>query len=462
MIPYEIREAILVLKQQGRPLREISRALKVSRNTVRRVLRQESPKPSREDPQQQATVSLLPEIYRRCKGNGVRIREVLKDEHDIEVAYSTLTRLLREQELREPRRRSGIYRFEPGQEMQHDTSPHRLELGDKPVSAQCASLVLAYSRMLFIQYYPAFTRFEAKAFLTEAFRFFDGTCPRCTIDNTSVIVASGSGPDALIAPEMVAFGALFGATFIPHAIGHSDRKGRVERPFSYVENNFLAGRTFRGWADLNAQARGWCENTANVSFKRKLGMEPKAAYGMERPHLLPLPPHIPAVTQIHYRVVDTQGYVHLDTNRYSVPERLLGKEVTVHKRPEQVLIFSGQQPVAEHPRLTGKRNTDHLIKAHHSSLQRGRTPSGPAPQEQALTGRDPVLDQYVAALKKRSPGRGVTKLRRLLELKRSYPAGPFLAAVEQALQYGLFDLTRLERLILERVAGDFFELGDDD
>jgi hypothetical protein len=47
-------------------------------------------------------------------------------------------------------------------------------------------------------------------------------------------------------------------------------------------------------------------------------------------------------------------------------------------------------------------------------------------------------------------------------MKRSYPAGPFLAAVKQALQYGLFDLSRLERLILERVAGDFFNLGDED
>ena len=67
----------------------------------------------------------------------------------------------------------------------------------------------------------------------------------------------------------------------------------------------------------------------------------------------------------------------------------------------------------------------------------------------------------MVALKKRAPGRGVAKLRRLLELKRTYPAEPFLAAVAQALEYGLFDLARLERLILERVAGDFFNLGDD-
>jgi hypothetical protein len=55
-------------------------------------------------------------------------------------------------------------------------------------------------------------------------------------------------------------------------------------------------------------------------------------------------------------------------------------------------------------------------------------------------------------------------LTRLLELQRTYPAEPFLSAIEQALRYGLFDLARLERLILERVAGDFFDLdgGDSD
>ena len=147
MIPYEIREAIRALHQQGRAIREISRALKVSRNTVRRVLRQKPAKASRAPAPDPVLMEVLPALYRRCKSNGVRIREVLKDEYDIEIAYSTLTSLLREQQLREPKRRSGLYTFEPGEEMQHDTSPHRLELGGKRLTAQCASLILAYSRL---------------------------------------------------------------------------------------------------------------------------------------------------------------------------------------------------------------------------------------------------------------------------------------------------------------------------
>jgi hypothetical protein len=77
-------------------------------------------------------------------------------------------------------------------EMQHDTSPHKLKIGDRSLTAQCAGLSLAYSRQLFIQYYPRFTRFECKTFLTEAIAYMQGACGRCVIDNTSVIVSHGT------------------------------------------------------------------------------------------------------------------------------------------------------------------------------------------------------------------------------------------------------------------------------
>lgn len=78
-----------------------------------------------------------------------------------------------------------------------------------------------------------------------------------------------------------------------------------------------------------------------------------------------------------------------------------------------------------------------------------------------LHGEHPALDAYVVALGRHLRGRGTRALNRLLQLKRSYPSQPFLAAVEQALKYGLFDLTRLETLVLRHVAGDFFALDDD-
>jgi hypothetical protein len=173
--------------------------------------------------------------------------------------------------------------------MQHDTSPHRVLLAGKPVMAQCASLILAYSRFLFVQYYPRFTRFEARQFLLEAVRFMAGACPRCVIDNTSVIVVAGAGDEAVFAPEMVAFARTLGFAFRAHQVNHPDRKGRVERPFAYVEGNFLAGREFHDFADLNRQALAWCQEIANAKPKRALGVAPLAAYAVEKLSLQPLP-----------------------------------------------------------------------------------------------------------------------------------------------------------------------------
>jgi len=66
------------------------------------------------------------------------------------------------------------------------------------------------------------------------------------------------------------------------------------------------------------------------------------------------------------------------------------------------------------------------------------------------------LDAYVSGLKKNC--RWKTKMRRLLDMQRTYPQGPFLKAVSRALRYRLYDLNRLERIILQNIAGDYFEL----
>lgn len=387
---------------------------------------------------------------------------MLREQHDLEVPYSTLTYWVRQAQLREPLpQRAGRYEFEPGQEMQHDTSPHRLEVGGRAVLGQCAGLVLGFSHYAFVQYYPTFTRFEAQVFLNEAFAFLGGTARRCTIDNTSVLVASGSGPGALIAAPMEGFGERFGVQFIPHAIGHADRKAHVERLFHYVEHNFLPGREFADWQDLNAQARQWCEQVANQKVKRSLGTSPRAAFEQERPALQPLPAHCPPVCRIVHRVVDTEGYVSLDTNRYSVPERLLGKQVDVYKYFAEVVVCFAGKVVASHARFIGQRDRRATTKGHHRPLGARDRRQAPPPQQQALLRDAPaVLEQYVQALVRHAPGRGAARLKRLLHLKRSYPAEPFLAAIEQALTYGLFDIGRLEVLILKRVRGEFFLIGE--
>ena len=288
--------------------------------------------------------------------------------------------------------------------------------------------------------------------------YMQGACGRCVIDNTSVIVSHGAGPDASFAPEMEAFARIYGVHFWAHRINDANRKARIERPFDYVERNFLAGRTFSDWHDLNLQARAWCDQVANRKPKRSLGMSPTEAWLMEKPSLQPLPKVLPPVYLAEQRTVDIEGYVHLDTNRYSVPDTLIGKNVEVLKYWQRVVIYQGRTIVAEHDRELLAREKRITKPGHHQPLTRKKAHQGISMEEQTLTGQHESLDRYVAELKKQARGRGIVKLRRLLDLKRTYPPAPFQKAVEEALRYGLYDLARLEKMILKNTGGDFFEL----
>jgi hypothetical protein len=197
---------------------------------------------------------------------------------------------------------------------------------------------------------------------------------------------------------------------------------------------------------------------ANAKPKRSLGMAPEAAYVMEKPYLTSLSNVLPAVYEVFERVVDLYGFVSVDTNRYSTPERLVGKTVTVYKHYASIEIHYKAGLVASHARLVGVRDVRCTLPGHHTIPK--RTPREPSLQAQLLCGQDPVIDAYIKALIQHLNGRGTRALNRLLQIKRTYPVQPFLAALQQALKYGLFDLTRLEHLVLSHVAGDFFALDE--
>jgi hypothetical protein len=85
--------------------------------------------------------------------------------------------------------------------------------------------------MLFFQFYPVFNRFQCKIFLSKTAEYNKSVYKICMIDNTHVMVASGTGADMVPAPEMAAFAERLGFTFRAHEKGDADRSARVERPF---------------------------------------------------------------------------------------------------------------------------------------------------------------------------------------------------------------------------------------
>src|SRR5229473_75285 len=324
---------------------------------------------------------------------------------------------------------------------------------------QTASAVLCYSRMLFFQCYPNFRRFDCKVFLTEALRFMGGATPRVMIDNTHVVVLRGSGRDMVPVPEMAAFGERFGFQFVAHAIGNANRSGRVERPFHFIENNFLAGRTFSSWEDLNQRAREWCDKV-NSTYKKHIRAVPRELFAVERLHLKPLPAWIPEVYRLHPRTVDVEGYVSVNSIRYSVPVAWIGRRVEVRETRDKLEIELDARHIVTHGRALTPPSQRITLAEHRPPRGEGIKRSDPHPEEQAIVQAAPEIAPYVAALKQKGRKVVALALRQLLRLLKEYPRPPFLAAVREAAQYGLYDLDRLERMILRRVAQDYFLLLD--
>jgi transposase len=419
--------------------------------TVPRIERAEKAEPYRDQ---------IRDAFDRCRGNLVRVHEELVAQ-GVRISYPALTAFCRRHGIgHAPPAPVGHYDFAPAQEMQHDTSPHRAPIGGVDQRVETASLVLGYSHMLFFQCYPVFTRFYCKVFLTDAIEYLAGAAATCMIDNTHVVVASGTGARMVPAPEMAAFAERFGFIFRAHEKGDANRSARVERPFHFIEHNFLAGRTFADLADLNVQARAFCEKV-NAAPKRHLHASPRELFAAERPHLHPLPLFIPDVYALHHRLVDVEGYVNVHGHRYSVPYVLIGRPVEVRETKDRIDVYHGPRLVASHAKVLGRTFTRMTVPEHRPP--RGARPSTqPSPEDQALAQADPPLPAYAAALKHRSAGRGTLALRRLLALYHEYPRAAFLQAVTLAQQYGLFDLDRLERLTLRVIAKDFFILSEDD
>lgn len=133
MLKRETRIAILELRKRGKGIRAIAEAVGVSRVTVRDVLasgeaeRPEMERTSRLDDE----LERVRELFLRCEGNLVRVHEEL-GAAGVQVGYTTLTAFCRREKIGVVEKvPAGNYHFAPGSEMQHDTSPHDVTIGER-------------------------------------------------------------------------------------------------------------------------------------------------------------------------------------------------------------------------------------------------------------------------------------------------------------------------------------------
>jgi transposase len=462
MIDEDKRQAILQFHAQGKGSRWISGAVRVSRTTVMRVLAQGSQVPPTESRPRKLDehLDLIRDLYNRCERSVVRVGEELEKALGHPVPYASLTSFCRHHRLGKPvaEEPAGRYEFGPGVEMQHDTSPVDVKVGGVVRRYQAASLKLGFSRNRYLRFYRRFRRFECKDCLARGLAFFDGACGRCMIDNTSVIIAYGTGDDAVPAPEMEVFANTYGFRFKAHAKGDANRSAKVERDFDFIQRNFLKGRTFVDDADLNRQAEEWAKKK-NAGYDKRAKVWLSRLYEEERAHLKRLPAYRPAQCQWHYhRRVDAEGFVCLDGNRYSAPNAYLGKTLTIKETMDTVTLMDGRVSLCDHPRIREGERGESRLPGHgrHPSRARSAEHRERSTEESWLADRSAVLASYVQGLRRRVGRRFSHQVRKLYALCHEYQVAEVEGVVARATAYDLFDVTRLEGMLLQEYGARLF------
>jgi transposase len=186
-----------------------------------------------------------------------------------------------------------VVRFEtpPGLQAQVDFAEFRLPWGKR----YALLVVLGYSRLLWLQFYPRQTLSVLTQALECAFEAFGGVPAELLFDQMKAVIIDDQreiGGRLLENLEFARFAAHWGFRIRACRPYRARTKGKVERPIRYVRQNFFYGREFLNDADLNQQALSWMYQTANARIHRTTGEVPRVRFERdERAMLQELAPH---------------------------------------------------------------------------------------------------------------------------------------------------------------------------
>jgi transposase len=459
MIEPDKRKAIYLLHKEGMGVREISRHMNISPNTVTAIIGQagELPQTTRKDKVELDT-ELVTRIYHQCDGRVQRTHEMLSEEHGIGIGYSTLSRMIRELGFgKSQKKRCARVPDEPGAEMQHDTSPYRVKFADKPALVQGSIVYFRYSKVRYLKFYRSFNRFKMKCFLHEALIFWNYAAGVCIIDNTNLARLHGTGSRAVIVPEMEQFAKQYGFEFVCHEIGHANRKAGNERSFYTVETNFFPGRKFASLEDMNRQAFEWATVRIANRPSGKTRLIPVQAFEYEKPYLKKLPGYVPAPYLVHGRGTDQYGYASVDGNFYWIPGTKR-HDVKVLQYAEHLMIYRNRKLLGRYSLPTdGVKNELIPPQGQPKPPYKPKYRKKPtAKEENILRKAAEEVNDYLEFAVKNGGKQKHRFIRRLYGLYRKIALEVFIKAVKRALKYRITDIKTVERIaILQLTAGNF-------
>jgi len=360
-----LREIVLIhdLKRQGLSLSAIARKTGLDRKTVRKYLDQGlqapayGPRPARPRRLEPYEGYLRERITGVPGLSGQRLLREIK-ELGYEGGYTAVTDFLRD--VRPQQRPVFERRFEtpPGKQAQVDFAEFKVEFDDEPTAVRKVwlfSLVLGHSRWMWGRFCAGQDLQTVLRCHIAAFDAMGGASAEVLYDRMKTAVI-GEDSEGVVTynSSLVALLNHYGSA--PRACRpyRAKTKGKVERPFRYIRQDFFLGRTFRDLQDLNDQFDQWRIGIANPRRHATTGRIVDEAFAAEQPALIGLPAIAYSAVLTIERRVSHEGMVSVGGNLYSVPDTTRKRVVEVQNHPCHVRIFEDGVLIASHPVLEGK------------------------------------------------------------------------------------------------------------
>ncbi len=457
----QIRNEIIRRWYGGQSMRGVARDMKVARKTVRAVLDQH------EQQRQQGAVPAELQGPRARRGSLVdphveRIRNLLSRYPKITVRriweelqghgytgdYSILCE--RVGQLRPQTQTPWIERFEtgPGVQAQMDYAVYTLDFtqeGRRRVNL--FSLIFSYSRRQYLRFVESQDMETTQRQHIRAFEHLGGVTATCLYDCMKVVVWRHEDDQPIYNPRFLAFATHYGYRPVACRPRRPQTKGKVERPFQYVESSLLGGREFRSLEHLNEVTAWWLENVADVRLHGQTRRRPIDLHAEERPHLIPLPAQPYEVAEVVYRTVDEEGFVAYGSNRYSVPWSATrpGQLLPIKITEDAVIIYGPHlEELARHLRFPATM-----------THQKSRVPAHRPPRDQQQR-RELLKQRYLQLGAEavqflegllQSQRNGWQQAEKVLGLLATYRAADFQTALARAVRYGAFSLSAMQRIL---------------
>ena len=462
MLPDNMKETVRTLHEAGKGNKTIARYLGIDVKTIRAIIATDTNKPKERSDKIKVDEQLLRELYASCDGYVERVYEKLREEYDIPIGYSTLTRIVRRLGLSEPAvTRFCHYPDVPGEEMQHDTSTYHATIGGKKTTVIASGLYLRYSKMRYVKFYKRFTRFSMKCFFHEALFFFGYTAGICIIDNTNLAVLYGSGENACFHPEMIAFAKQYGFRWKAHRIGHANRKAGKERNFFTLTTNFFPGRTFKSLDDLNEQAFEWA--TERFAGRPLSGSRliPSELFETEKPYLAKLPGFVQPPYREHMRKIDKNGYAGFDGNFFWIPETdqaggKIGNDVKVVEYEKRIEVYWNHEKLISYdlPEADVRNREFYPGPLRPTPLHPANRKKGYDIEEQKLRKLGDTCCAYIDFIK--SPECMIRQKPRLIRdiyrLSKKLEPSLFVECISRALEYKIDNAESVARIAAQTLA----------